>query len=328
MGYDVNRVLDLAASNAKSNWEWGTHAQALLELRDPDISVFSKSAFPGGKIPNARTAATDYARPKIRTSGNTLTQAGAYSEAATRQVNELLNKVARYSNGAISHRYDSTMLWSDFIFMVPPTLAYQAVATNDPSLLREAIRQITLYRDALQDKSTGLWSHIIGSRRDAGTWSTGNGWVLGGIARVLATLNHWPTSSTWTAEARSLIQYAKEIIDGAIQVGPDSKSGLFRNYITQSNSFPEAAGTAMIAASIYRFAVLAPGTFATSRYLQEADALRAAVVKAVNSDGRLSPVANPYQYLQTTPHTDVSPEAQDFAVFLYAAYRDYLCSTQ
>ncbi len=220
------------------------------------------------------------------------------------------------------------MLWSDFIFMAPPTLAYQAVATNNPSLLREAVRQITLYREALQDRNSGLWSHIVGSRRDAGTWSSGNGWVLGGITRVLATLKHWPTSSTWTAEARSLVQYAKEIIDSAIQVGPDSRSGLFRNYITQSNSFPEAAGTAMIAASIYRLAVLGPETFATSHYLQEAGALRAAVVKTVGSDGRLSPVVNPYQYLQNTPHTDVSPEAQDFAVFLYAAYRDYLCSKQ
>lgn len=220
------------------------------------------------------------------------------------------------------------MLWSDFIFMVPPTLAYQAVATNNPSLLREAVRQITLYREALQDRNSGLWSHIVGSRRDAGTWSSGNGWVLGGINRVLATLKHWPTSSSWTAEARSLVQYAKEIIDGAIQVGPDSRSGLFRNYITQSNSFPEVAGTAMIAASIYRLAVLAPETFSRPHYLQEADALRAVVLKTVGSDGRLSPVVNPYQYLQNTPHTDVSPEAQDFAVFLYAAYRDYLCSKQ
>jgi hypothetical protein len=76
IGYDVNRVSELSSSKAKSNWEWGTHAQALLELHDPNISVFSENAFPGGKIPNARTAATDYARPKIRTTGNTLTQAG------------------------------------------------------------------------------------------------------------------------------------------------------------------------------------------------------------------------------------------------------------
>lgn len=146
---------------------------------------------------------------------------------------------------------------------------------------------------------------------------------------MLATLKHWPTSSTWTAEAQTLVQYAKEIIDGAFHAGPDPTSGLFRNYITQPDSFPEAAGTAMIAACIYRFAVLAPGTFAnTSHYLHAADTLRAAVVKTVGSDGRVRPVVNPYQHLQKTPHTDVSPEAQDFAVFLYAAYRDYLCSAQ
>lgn len=42
MGYDVNRVSDIAASKATSNWEWGTHAQALLELHDPDISVSAR----------------------------------------------------------------------------------------------------------------------------------------------------------------------------------------------------------------------------------------------------------------------------------------------
>lgn len=159
-----------------------------------------------------------------------------YSEAAARQVNELLNNVPRYSNGAISHRYDATMLWSDFIYMVPPTLAYQAVATNSPDLLRTAVEQIGLYRDVLQDKPTGLWKHIAGSRTDAGTWSTGNGWAANGITRVLATVTHWPTSAGWTAESQSLVQWAKEIIDGAINVGPVAGSGLFRNCEYSSRS--------------------------------------------------------------------------------------------
>ena len=76
IGYDVSRVSGLATSLAKSNWEWGTQAQALLELSDPDVSVFSDTAFPGGKIPNKKTAATDYAKGKIKTTGNTLTAAG------------------------------------------------------------------------------------------------------------------------------------------------------------------------------------------------------------------------------------------------------------
>ncbi|KAH7350428.1 hypothetical protein BKA66DRAFT_516399 [Pyrenochaeta sp. MPI-SDFR-AT-0127] len=320
IGFDVNQVSNLASSRAKSNWEWGTYAQTLLELQDPFVSVFSDTAFPNGGIPKQTTAGTTYAKRYIRTSGNTLTAAGdvaaillgqsdssTYSAAATRQVNELLTKVPRYSNIAISHRYDATMLWSDFIYMVPPTLAYQAVAVKDQALLREAVNQISLYRDALQDRSTGLWRHIVGSRTDAGAWSTGNGWVLGGIARVLATIKHWPTSSTWATEQQRLI------------------TGLLRNYISTSSTFPEAAGTAMIAANIYRFAVLAPDVFAKSNYLTWADAARAAVVKSIGSDGVLRPVINPYKYLENSPYGDTSPEAQDFAVLLYVAYRDCIC---
>lgn len=76
IGYDVSQVSDLASSRAKSNWEWGTQAQALLELQDPDVSVFADNAFPNGKIPKQSTAATAYAQRYIKTSGNTLTAAG------------------------------------------------------------------------------------------------------------------------------------------------------------------------------------------------------------------------------------------------------------
>lgn len=218
------------------------------------------------------------------------------------------------------------MLWSDFIYMAPPTLAYHGVATRNQTLLQESIRQITLYRDALQDKDTGLWRHIVGSRTDAGAWSTGNGWVLGGIARVFATIKHWPTSAGWEREQQSLAVFAKEILDGAMRIGPEGRSGLLRNYISTSSTFPEAAGTAMIAANIYRLAVLAPGTFATSAYLAWADFARAAVVKAVGTDSILRPVINPYKYTDNAPYEEVSPEAQSFVVLMYAAYRDCICS--
>lgn len=128
------------------------------------------------------------------------------------------------------------MLWSDFIYMVPPTLAYQAVATNNQDLLRTAVEQIGLYRDVLQDKPAGLWKHIAGSRTDAGTWSTGNGWTTNGISRVLATVKHWPTSAGWTTETQDLVQWAREIIDGAISVGPVAGTGLFRNCEYSSRS--------------------------------------------------------------------------------------------
>lgn len=76
IGFSPTAVQAIATSKAKSNWEWGTNAQALLELYDPDVSVYSDNAFPGGKIPNKKTTATTYAKGKIVTSGNTLTVKG------------------------------------------------------------------------------------------------------------------------------------------------------------------------------------------------------------------------------------------------------------
>lgn len=76
VGYDVNTVSQLATSTAQANWEWGTQAEALLELSDPDVSVFSITAFPYGKIPNVSTVGTTYAKKHILTTGNTLTAAG------------------------------------------------------------------------------------------------------------------------------------------------------------------------------------------------------------------------------------------------------------
>jgi rhamnogalacturonyl hydrolase YesR len=217
------------------------------------------------------------------------------------------------------------MLWSDFISQVPPTFAYYGVATNNASLVQQAVTQITLYREILQDPSTGLWKHIAGSRSDLGTWNTGNGWAAYGIVRVLATIVHWSTSPTDLSSQRALLtRYAGEIIDGAIAADPGTQ--LLRNYITEPSSFREASGTALIAAALYRLAVLAPCTYGTAKYLEWADSKRAAVAAAVGSDGVLAPVANPYAYAQTTPYDDASPEGQSFAVYLYSAYRDCICA--
>lgn len=78
IGYDVNAVSKLATSAAQANWEWGTQAEALLELSNPDVSVFSATAFPNGKIPNVSTVGTTYAKKHILTTGDTLTAAGGW----------------------------------------------------------------------------------------------------------------------------------------------------------------------------------------------------------------------------------------------------------
>lgn len=100
-----------------------------------------------------------------------------YAGAASDQLNYLLNTAPRAPDGAISHRTDSVQLWSDFIYMVPPFLAYYGAVSGNQSLLEEAYNQIKLYRGHLKDDS-GLWKHIAtgdGSSNgaDPSHWSTG-----------------------------------------------------------------------------------------------------------------------------------------------------------
>ena len=167
--------------------------------------------------------------------GNSDRKYKPYLDASNREAQSVLKVAPRFWNGAISHRYSVPELWADFLFMAPPFLAYYAVSTNNPSLLRETVKQATLYRQILLHNTTekyhGLWEHIIGEKPnsgDRGLWSTGNGWAAAGMTRVLATVMKWPTSAGWRTDIELLKGYIKEILDGAmaVDVGHVSKSSL------------------------------------------------------------------------------------------------------
>ncbi|CEJ89681.1 hypothetical protein VHEMI05506 [[Torrubiella] hemipterigena] len=213
-GYDVTKVANVMRDKAGQSWEWGTAAQALLELYDNELSIYGSNPFPGGKIPKAdpKITALAYIKPHINTTADTLVGANGaagdpaslgvsaillgtsdktYSDAADRQANHLLKDVPRYSNGAISHRESHAELWADNMSMSFPFLAYQAVAKNDTSLMATTVKQCGLQRDVLKINKYLNWRHIIGddpNSKDEGLWSTGNGWAGYGMVRVLHTL--------------------------------------------------------------------------------------------------------------------------------------------
>jgi rhamnogalacturonyl hydrolase YesR len=98
-------------------------------------------------------------------------------------------------------------------------------------------------------------------------------------------------------------------------------SGLLYNYLGNTSSLAETSGTSLLAATVYRMAVLEPSTFGAP-YINWANASLKAIAKHVGSNGIVSPAVDPYGYTSTTPYTTGSPEGQAFAVMLYAAYRD------
>lgn len=141
-GFNVQSAAKVMTDKAAQSWEWGTAAEALLELYNNDISVFGANPFPNGKIPHADAGikALSYAKPHINRNSQTLCDNaaagdpaslgvsaillgqsdGVYTGAADRQADYLLHKVPRFSNGAISHRPDIAELWIDNMAMSFP----------------------------------------------------------------------------------------------------------------------------------------------------------------------------------------------------------------
>ncbi|CEJ82139.1 hypothetical protein VHEMI02224 [[Torrubiella] hemipterigena] len=346
-GFNAYRAAQVMVQKSGQSWEWGTAAQALLELYNPELSVYGDNPFPRGKIPHANpdSLALGYAKQFINTNSQVLVGNSAvgdpaslgvsalllgqsdkvYLDASDRQTNYILNDAPKYSNGAISHRPDVAELWADNMAMSFPFLAYMAVQRNDVNLMRETVRQCGLHRDILKANNNLNWRHIVGPQsQDLGLWSSGNAWAAWGMTRVLHTLQKWPASSTvLQSQAGQLKGWIKEILDGAMRSGTDN--GLLRNYLGDGSYFGEVSGSALLSAVAYRMAVNDPGMFGKS-YVDWADTIRNSLKTKQGPDGIFAPAANPYDWHSHTPYTAGSPEGQAFVVLLYTAYRDCVSS--
>lgn len=93
--------------------------------------------------------------------------------------------------------------WCDALFMAPPVWAALSQATNDPKFDAYMDREWHITDDRLWDKENHLFSRdstYFNKREKNGAdvfWSRGNGWVMGGIVRVLEVLPKNDPSSTF-----------------------------------------------------------------------------------------------------------------------------------
>ena len=84
--------------------------------------------------------------------------------------------------------------WCDALFMAPPVWSGLAAATNQPKYLDYMDRQWKITADLLWDRQEHLFyrdNSYFDKRERNGRkvfWSRGNGWVMGGLVRVLENL--------------------------------------------------------------------------------------------------------------------------------------------
>ncbi|KAJ2916912.1 hypothetical protein MD484_g3483, partial [Candolleomyces efflorescens] len=264
-----------------------------------------------------------------------------YAAAAKSQLDFLFSSsVPKTSDGAISHRVDQLQLWSDFVYMVPPFLAYYGAVTRNRTLLVEAYNQCKLYRSYLQDEKSRLWRHVLlgTSGIDEGFWSTGNGWAAAGMLRVHATLTNNEYANTLKNQRRDLQKWVEEIHKAMYSVVDDTQ--IFTNYADQPPSAPrnfyDASGTSLVAATVYRASLQYAGS--RYKYMGNAERAWASLVNSTGStssnssapfanfthftpEGWLTPVVNPHSY---GLEGNMSAEGQSFVVMLAAARRDWI----
>ncbi|KAF8609496.1 hypothetical protein BDV93DRAFT_485133 [Ceratobasidium sp. AG-I] len=384
----INLVRARLIEGSQASWELGTSTQALLEHDYSPLSVFGSLALSIPRpldtnlVPGSIYSVTDRV---IQTRNPLVTEAfvsdtsvgdpaslgvamlvanfsgatgGDYNSAIEQQLDYLINKAPRNTDGAISHRTEQIQLWSDNVYMVPPFLAYYGALHNNPGVMAEAFNQVRTYRNNLKvDSTTGLWRHIqLGVNVDVGHWSTGNGWAAAGMMRVLTTMATSTLGSSYPNEQANLARWITEILtsawayqlpNGTLYNYPDLSSPVSATpsfLASPTTAFSDSAGTALLAATTYRLAahvvrhpnltftngtqttqkladILARSGFSVRSLLEPAALARKAVAASVDpTTGWLLNVVNPWSYSQ---RGTTSPEGQAFVLMLEAAARDW-----
>jgi unsaturated rhamnogalacturonyl hydrolase len=194
--------------------------------------------------------------------------------------------------------------WCDALFMAPPVYADMAAATGDKKYLDFMDHEWDIATTLLYDHEKHLYfrdATFLDKHEKNGEplfWSRGNGWVMGGIVRVLQKL---PADSPLRPKYIALLkEMAAEML--AIQ----SKDGLWRPGLLDADAYPlpEISGSAFVT---YALAYgVNEGILDRATYWPAVEKAWAGILTHVYADGRLGstqPVgAAPGAYTETSSY--------------------------
>jgi rhamnogalacturonyl hydrolase YesR len=175
--------------------------------------------------------------------------------------------------------------WCDALFMGPASLAALSEATKDPLYLRLEDTLWWKTYDYLYDKEEHLFyrdSRFFSEREANGAkkfWARGNGWVMGGLARLLEHMPaNWPTRGRYEQLFREL---------AARISGLQQQDGMWRASLLDPEHFParETSGTGLFC---YALAWgIHHGLLDRKTYYPVARAAWNGLIACVHEDGKL-----------------------------------------
>jgi unsaturated rhamnogalacturonyl hydrolase len=178
--------------------------------------------------------------------------------------------------------------WCDALFMGPPTWIRLHAITREPKYLNFLLNEWQAAHEYLYDRREGLYfrDSRYFSRREANGrkvfWARGNGWVMGGLVRVLQFLP--PDHAQREGFVTHLRKMAAKV--AALQ----QSDGLWRTSLLDPENHPlkEASGSSLI---LYALAWGVNQNILDRRLFEPAaDRAWAALVDCVTPDGRLTHV--------------------------------------
>lgn len=153
------------------------------------------------------------------------------------------------AKGREVERHGIIWWWCDALFMAPPTLAKLAEITGDKTYLELNDKYFRETYDRLYNKEERLYARDAtflindkgeGKREANGKkifWSRGNGWVMGGLVRLLEELpkNH-PSREFYLKQYRDMAERVVEL---------QQADGLWRSSLLDPDAYPggESSGT-------------------------------------------------------------------------------------
>ncbi|RIH62911.1 glycoside hydrolase family 88 protein [Mariniphaga sediminis] len=185
-----------------------------------------------------------------------------------------------------------TWWWCDALFMAPPVLVKLGVTLDDDQYLKLNDKLFRECYDLLYDKEEHLYARDIRYKWDEPEvevikeangqkifWSRGNGWVMGGLVKVLQELpEDWPTRAFY-------VQNYKEMAERIIAL--QQEDGLWRASLLDPNSYPggEASGS-----GFYTYALawgINNGLLDKDKYLPVVEKAWVGLNSLIQPDGRV-----------------------------------------
>ncbi len=201
--------------------------------------------------------------------------------------------------------------WCDALYMAPPAFARVYAATGDVKYLNYLDKHWWITSDYLYDSTESLFfrdDRFFEKRTENGQkvfWSRGNGWVMGGLVRVMEHMPaDYPNRPRFESQFKAM---AKKI--ASLQ----GKDGLWRSSLLDASEFPvgESSGSAF-----YCYALawgINHGLLPKDEYLPVVEKAWLGLVKNVNKAGRLG-------YVQQVGDSPKSIKDDDWQVYGTGAF--------